>query len=148
YTGVLVQDSAFMVAVPFFCPEVPCLHKNPLFLFYPDGFQKPNPFQPDIIISIDAVAEKKLDALDMLESQFYEGGALGSAALIPNDPAVQKERKKQVRAGHENRDKAIAQRYRDKLAEWYGKEKAVKVQHAEAFEICEYGRYPDKSELS
>src|SRR5436853_7902568 len=40
YTGVLVQDSAFMVAVPFFCPDVPPLKSNPVFLFYPDGFQK------------------------------------------------------------------------------------------------------------
>jgi N-acetylglucosamine malate deacetylase 1 len=136
YTGVLVQDSAYMVAVPFFCPEVPRLEKNPVFLFYPDGFQKPNPFQPDIVVSIDPVNQKKLDALDMLESQFYEGGALGSAALIPSDPAGQAERRRQVRTGHENRDKAIAQHYRKQLAEWYGKDKADQVQHAEAFEIC------------
>jgi N-acetylglucosamine malate deacetylase 1 len=148
YTGVLVQDSAYMVAVPFFCPEVPRLDKNPVFLFYPDGFKKPNPFQPDLVVSIDPVSQKKLDALDMLESQFYEGGAEGSAALMPSDPAQQAERRRQVRAGHENRDKAIAQRYRNKLVEWYGKEKADQVQHAEAFEICEYGRHPDKKELS
>src|SRR5437763_1443422 len=40
YTGTLVQDSAFMVAVPFFCPDTPALKKNPVFLFYPDSFQK------------------------------------------------------------------------------------------------------------
>jgi LmbE family N-acetylglucosaminyl deacetylase len=147
YTGVLVQDSAFMVAVPFFCPEVPAVNKNPLFLFYPDGFQKPNPFKPDIVVSIDAVSEKKLDALAALESQFYEGGALGSAALLPADPERQAERRRQVRAGHASRDKATAERYRDILAKWYGKEKADKVEHAEAFEICEYGRHPDKKEL-
>src|SRR5262249_24935848 len=85
YTGVLVQDSAFMVTVPFFCPDVPALKNNPVFLFYPDVFQKPNPFQPDIAVSIDSAIEKKLDALAALESQFYEGGALGSAELIPID---------------------------------------------------------------
>ena len=52
YTGVLVQDSAYMVAVPFFCPDVPPLKSNPVFLFYPDAFQKPNPFRPDIAVSI------------------------------------------------------------------------------------------------
>src|SRR5262245_23961833 len=83
YTGVLVQDSAFMVTVPFFCPDVPPLKSNPVFLFYPDQFQKPNPFQPDIAVSVDTVIERKLDALTALESQFYEGGALGSADLIP-----------------------------------------------------------------
>jgi LmbE family N-acetylglucosaminyl deacetylase len=147
YTGVLVQDSAYMVAVPFFCPDVPPLKNNPVFLFYPDSFRKPNPFRPDVVVSIDSVIDKKLDALDTLESQFYEGGALGSAELIPSDPQKQAERRRQVRAGHAGRDEGVARRYRDTLAEWYGKDRADKVQHAEAFEICEYGRRPDKKEL-
>lgn len=148
YTGVLVQDSAFMVTVPHFCPDVPPLKSNPVFLFYPDAFQKPNPFQPDIAVDIDSVIEKKLNALDTLESQFYEGGALGSAELMPSDPKKQEDRRRQVRANHANRSQTIAQRYRGKLAEWYGKDKAEKVQHAEVFEICEYGRRPNKTELA
>ncbi len=148
YTGVLVQDSAYMVAVPYFCPDVPPLKKNPVFLFYPDNFQKPNAFQADIVVSIDSVIEKKLDALDMLESQFYEGGALGSADLLPSEPAKQQERRRQVRAGFAGRSQTIAQKYRDKLADWYGKDKAGKVGYAEAFEICEYGRRPNKEELA
>jgi LmbE family N-acetylglucosaminyl deacetylase len=148
YTGVLVQDAAFMVTVPFFCPDVPALKTNPVFLFSPDNFQKPNPFQPDIAVSIDAVVERKLDALDTLESQFYEGGALGSAELIPSDSTKQQERRRQVRAGHAARTQALAQRFRSKLAEWYGKEKADQIQHAEAFEVCEYGRRADRKELA
>jgi N-acetylglucosamine malate deacetylase 1 len=148
YTGVLVQDTAYMVAVPNFCPEVAPLKKNPLFLFYPDSFQKPNPFQPDIVVSIDSVIEKKLDALAIMESQFYEGGALGSADLLSTDPAKQQERKKQVRAGHAARNEALAERFRNKLADWYGKEAADKVKYAEAFEICEYGRKPTKNEMA
>jgi len=137
-----------MVTVPFFCPDVPRLTENPVFLFYPDGFRKPNPFQPDIVVAIDAVIEKKLDALDTLESQFYEGGALGSVALIPQDAEKQRERRAQVRSGHAARSQGIAQRYRAKLAEWYGKERADKVQFAEAFEVCEYGRQPRRAELA
>ncbi len=148
YTGVLVQDSAFMVAVPFFCPDVPPLQKNPVFLFYPDGFQKPNPFQADIAVSIDPVIEKKLDALDMLVSQFYEGGANGSADLIPSDPAKQQERRRQVREGFAQRNRDVARHNRATLASWYGKERADKVQSAEAFEICEYGRRPSHEELA
>ena len=148
YTGVLVQDAAYMVAVPFICPDTPPLQTNPVFLFYPDSFQKPNPFQPDIAVSMDSVIEKKLDALDTLESQFYEGGALGSAALVPADPAKQRDRRHQVREAFANRNRQIADRYRATLAEWYGKELADKVTFAEAFEICEYGRRPDKKELA
>src|SRR6266542_2062756 len=38
YTGVLIQDAAYMVTVPFFCPDVPALKDNPVFLYYPDSF--------------------------------------------------------------------------------------------------------------
>jgi LmbE family N-acetylglucosaminyl deacetylase len=147
YTGVLVQDAAYMVTVPFFCPDVPYLKSNPVFLYYPDGFQKPNPFQPDIAVSIDSVIEKKLDALDIMESQFLEGGANGSVDLIPSDPVKLQGRRKEVRDGFANRNKNVAQKYRAKLVEFYGKDQADKVQYAEAFEICEYGRRPNTSEL-
>lgn len=148
YTGILVQDSAYMVTVPFFCPDTPILRNNPVFLFYPDRFQKPNPFQPDIAVSIDSVIDKKLDALDALVSQFYEGGANGSADLLPREPDKQAERRRKVREAFADRNRALAQRYRAKLTDWYGKEKADKVRHAEAFEICEYGRKPNKAELA
>ena len=147
YTGVLVQDSAYMVTVPFFCPDVPYLKHNPVFLYNADSFQKPNPFQPDIAIGINAVIQKKLDALNALESQFYEGGANGYPELIPSDPAKQQERHREVRAGFEKRSQGIAQRFRSKLAEFYGQDKAASIQCAEAFEICEYGRRPDPQEL-
>jgi N-acetylglucosamine malate deacetylase 1 len=147
YTGVLVQDAAYMVTVPFFCPDTPCLKQNPVFLYYPDGFQKPNPFQPDIAVAIDGVIEKRLDALDTLVSQFYEGGANGSADLIPSEPAKQKERKLEVRARFQSRYENLANRFRPKLVEWYGEEKGKSVKYAEAFEICEYGRRPNAEEL-
>jgi LmbE family N-acetylglucosaminyl deacetylase len=147
YTGVLVQDAAYMVAVPFFCPDVPPLKKNPVFLFYPDRFQKPNPFQPDVAVALDSVMEQKLDALAALESQFYEGGALGSADLLPHTPDKERERRKEVRAGHAGRNRALAERFRANLAEWYGKEQAGKITFVEAFEICEYGHKPDRNEL-
>src|SRR5688572_23244618 len=59
YVGVLVQDAAYMVTVPFFCPDTPYLTRNPVFLFAEDRFQKPNPFEADIVVAIDEVIEKK-----------------------------------------------------------------------------------------
>jgi N-acetylglucosamine malate deacetylase 1 len=147
YTGVLVQDAAYMVTVPFFCPDVPYLKNNPIFMYYPDSFQKPNPFQPDVAVSIDSVIEKKLDALDALESQFYEGGANGYPELIPSDPAKQQERHRQVRDGFERRYLDQAQRFKAKLTYFYGQDKAGSIKHAEAFEVCEYGRRPNTEEL-
>src|SRR6266511_1600518 len=148
YTGVLVQDAAYMVTVPFICPDIAPLKKNPVFIYYPDSFQKPNPFQPDVAVAIDSVIEKKLDALGVIVSQFYEGGANGSAELIPAEPAKQKERHQPVRDNFARRNQSLADRFRTQLGEWYGKDRGEIVKYAEAFEICEYGRRPDKAELA
>lgn len=147
YTGVLVQDAAYMVTVPFFCPDVEILKKNPVFFYYPDRFMKPNPFQPDVVVSVDPVMEKKLDALGVMISQFAEGGANGSADLLPPDAEKQKARHLQVRQGFSRRQKSLTERFRSKILDWYPKETADKIQNVEAFEICEYGSQPDKAEL-
>ena len=147
YTGVLIQDAAFMVAVPFICPNVEPLKRNPVFMYYTDRFQKPNPSSPDIAISIDPVIETKLDALAVMESQFLEGGALGGARLLPRSEEQRAKRIAQVRAGQRARFIRTANKYRDLLVEWYGPEKGKAVKTAEAFEVCEYGRQPSKTEL-
>jgi N-acetylglucosamine malate deacetylase 1 len=147
YTGVLVQDAAFMVGVPFICPDVPPLARNPVFLYYTDRFQKPNPSTADIAVSIDPVIEKKLDALAVMESQFLEGGALGHAALLPKTPADKPARVAAVRASHRARYAGLADRFRKELKDWHGEAKGAAVKHAEAFELCEYGRRPDRAEL-
>jgi LmbE family N-acetylglucosaminyl deacetylase len=72
YTGVLVQDAAYMVVVPNVCPDTPPLRKNPVFLYYEDRFQKPAPFRPDVAIGIDDVFDLKVAALDAHVSQVYE----------------------------------------------------------------------------
>ena len=72
YTGVLVQDAAFMVSVPNIAPDVPALKKNPVFLYYQDHFQRPNPFRPDVAVDITSVYDKKVSGLDAHESQMYE----------------------------------------------------------------------------
>jgi LmbE family N-acetylglucosaminyl deacetylase len=144
YLGMLMQDAAYMVTVPFFCPDVPHLEKNPVFLYYPDSFKKPNPFQADIVVDLDAVMPKKLAALGQLVSQFREGGANGSPELA--DPAKAPERDRAVADRFSNRSRTLADRFRPLLVEWYGPERGAKVKFAEAFELCEYGRQPDQTE--
>ena len=147
YTGVLVQDSSYMVAVPFICPDVKPLKENPIFLYYYDRFETPNPFQPDIVVSIDSVVDKKLDALAVMESQFLEGGALGHAGLVPRDDEHRKRREQEVRTGFQRRFAGIADKYRSNLVQLYGEERGSKVRYAEAFEVTEYGRQPTQAEL-
>lgn len=147
YTGVLVQDAAYMVTVPYFCPKTPYLTKNPVFMYYADRFERPNPTRADVVVGIDETLEKKLAALELMESQFLEGGANGNIDLIPKDAAGRERRQKQVRDGFMNRDAATAKRFADRVGALYGAEEAKKVRHAEAFEICEYGSQPNAQEL-
>ena len=136
YTGVLIQDAAYLVVVPNICPDTPPLRKNPVFLYFEDGFQRPQPFRPDVAISIDDVFSKKIDALDAHRSQVYEWlpWVDGRLEEVPKDPAV---RKKWLAEG---RSRKISPAIRAALEKWYGREKAAQVKHAEAFEVCEYGR--------
>ena len=139
YTGVLVQDAAYMVTVPGFCPDTPHLNKNPIFLYFPDNFSKPNPFKPSVVVPIDRVMEKKLDALAVMESQFLEGGANGSADLRPSDPEQLKKRRLETRENLSQRNRRLAERFRPELKQQFPADQADAVQFAEAFEICEYG---------
>jgi LmbE family N-acetylglucosaminyl deacetylase len=147
YTGVLVQDAAFMVAVPYFCPDTPALKSNPVFMYYRDRFQKPNPFVADIAVSIDDVWDKKLRAIDALVSQVHEGGVFGNAELesrIARDGALRLQQAEELRGpGYER----IADENRDLLKRLYGAERGAAVKRAEVFEICEYGRSVTPAEL-
>lgn len=146
YTSILVQDAAYMVTVPFICPDTPPLQRNPVFLYWGDRFQKPYPFDPILIVDVGDVIDQKYEALDKLVSQFYEYGANG-----PGDPSKfftgnWDERlqflKKRFGGVH-----TIKPEWRPILAKYYGPERAEKIQYVEAFELCEYGRQPSEEEL-
>jgi len=143
YTGVLVQDAAYMVVVPNVCPDTPPLHDNPVFLYFEDNFQRPNPFRPDVSIDIDSVYDKKVDALDAHVSQVYEWLPWVDHILdqVPKDVVERKKWLATHRAGH------ITPEERQALEKWYGAERAARVQHTESFELCEYGHRPKDDEL-
>jgi LmbE family N-acetylglucosaminyl deacetylase len=145
--AVLVQDAGYMVTVPFFCPDIPYLKRNPVFLYYEDHFQRPYPFIANVVVGIDEVIEKKLDAAVALESQTLEGGCDGSEKTCPTDPEGKRARAEQVRRSFDGRFAGTANRFREQLVGWYGQEQAGKIRHAEAFEVCEYGRQPSPKEI-
>ncbi len=147
YTGVLVQDAAYMVTVPNFCPDSPVLTNNPAFFYFPDRFQKPNPFRPDVVVDVSPVMERKLDALAIMVSQFAEGGANGYDGLMPADDAGRQRRQREVRESMARRNSSLADRFRPQLEAQYGAGPGREVKFAEAFELCEYGRQPSTNEL-
>jgi LmbE family N-acetylglucosaminyl deacetylase len=146
YTGILLQDAAFMVIVPSFCPDVPSLRKNPVFLYTEDSFKKPNPFVPDVVVPIDPVFERKVDAIDRLGSQFYEWNPwlFGYLDQVPKEDGGRRE---WLRARLAKQYGATADRFRGKLVEALGEEAGKAVKTAEAFEVCEYGTQPSKADL-
>jgi LmbE family N-acetylglucosaminyl deacetylase len=141
YTGVLVQDAAYMVVVPNVAPDTPALQKNPVFMYFEDGFQKPAPFRPDVAVSIDEVIEKKIDMLDAHVSQMYEWlpFVAGTLDRVPKDPAA---RRKWLA---DDRTRQPTPAVRATLVKWYGPEKGNAIRNAEAFEICEYGTRPNEA---
>jgi LmbE family N-acetylglucosaminyl deacetylase len=144
YTGVLLQDAAFMVTVPNVTPDTPALKKNPVFMYFEDGFQKPSPFSPDVAVSIDDTFAKKIDMLDAHVSQVYEWLPWHAGKLdeVPKDAAARKAWLAKERGGR------ITPATRAALVKYYGPEAGAAVKHAEAFELCEYGRRADESEIA
>lgn len=144
YAGVLVQDAAYMVVVPNVVSDTPPLTKNPVFLYMSDGFQKPNPFSHDIVVGIDEVMDTKIHALDAHESQVYEWlpWVSGNLDEVPDDE-LEREAWLKQRWGRFG----ISDAQREGLEKWYGAERANSFQHAESFEICEYGHQPSDEEI-
>ncbi|MEE9362456.1 MAG: PIG-L family deacetylase [Cellulophaga sp.] len=143
YTGILLQDAAFLVIVPNVAPDTPALVKNPVFLYLNDRFQKPYPFQPDIAVDITSTMDKKLDALDAHSSQFYEWlpWIVGTLEDVPEEPKARRAFLKKMRPAK------ISFEIRKSLKKWYGDKKGNEVKYAEAFEICEYGKQPTEEEI-
>ena len=143
YTGVLVQDAAYMVSVPNIAPDVPALKKNPVFLYYQDHFQRPNPFRPDVVVDITSVYDKKVSGLDAHESQMYEWLPWIGHYL----DQVPKDKNERIQWLAKQRAGTITPEIKTALEKWYGKDKAAQVKYAEAFEICEYGTQPNDEQI-
>lgn len=143
YTGLLVQDSAYLVMVPNICPLTPALKRNPVYLYMEDSFQKPNPFSPDIVVDITSTWLDKVRALDAHESQFYEwlpwlDGILDQVPKTPEDRLQWLDQWLQ---------KLLKSDFRNAIERRYGPVKARDVRLVEAFELCEYGRQLTAEEL-
>ena len=92
YVGVLLNDTAVVVGAPFFVPDTPPTEGNPIYLNSADGFADPKPFAPDVVVDIDAVAEKKFQCVAAMPSQFADADSWQGRTL-PNMPTDEAGRK-------------------------------------------------------
>ena len=138
YTSQLVCDAAYLVTVPPVVPDVPHLKTNPIFAYLSDDFQRPYPFSPEIVVDIEPVLATVVDMLHCHKSQFYDWLAYnhGYADELPDDDGGRREwLAERVR----QRIGPLADRYRERLVEFYGEDRGGRIRYVEAFEICEYG---------
>jgi LmbE family N-acetylglucosaminyl deacetylase len=144
YTGILVNDAAYMVTVPTILPEVPFLAKNPVFLYMSDGFTHPEAFKPDVVVDIDDVIEKKMDMYHQHTSQMYEWLPF-NRGILEQVPATDTERRAWL--GVQWHSNSSAEPFRAKLIEFYGAAKGNNVKYCEAFQDSEYGTRITKENL-
>jgi LmbE family N-acetylglucosaminyl deacetylase len=144
YTGVLVNDAAYMVTVPTILPDVPFLEKNPVFLYMSDGFTHPEAFKPDVVIDIDDVIEKKIDMYHQHTSQMYEWLPFNRGIL---DQVPKTDADRRAWLGKMYKSNWDAEPYRAKLIELYGQDRGSKIKYCEAFEDSEYGTRLTKENL-
>lgn len=141
YASAIVQDAAYMISVPLMVPGETPLLDSPLFLYMQDGFRKPAPFSPDIVIDITSVTDKKLRAICAHESQVYEW--LPWNGGYENDVPEDQEGKIKLAADH-FLWRRMSDSFKEAALRWYSPRQTKNIQYFEAFEICEYGSEPDQ----
>ncbi len=75
------------------------------------------------------------------------GTASKYIALGHEVPSSEEERRVWLAKNRKAYSEAIANKYRNKLIELYGRERGSKIRYAEAFEISEYGRSLPKEKI-
>jgi LmbE family N-acetylglucosaminyl deacetylase len=144
--GVLLNDTAVVVGAPFFVPDTPPTEGNPIYLNSADGFTGPKAFVPDVVVDIDAVAEKKFQCVAAMPSQFGDADSWQGRTL-PNMPADDAGRKAHILTTVKGWLAAGADEYRAQLITRYGQERGSQVKYVEAFQVNQYGRQVKTAEL-
>jgi hypothetical protein len=84
------------------------------------------------------VIEKKMDMVHCHTSQMYEWIPYNQG-VEDEVPQGEAERREWMVTRRVEAFRGIADKYRDRLVALYGEEHGSRVEHAEAFEVCEYG---------
>ena len=135
--GQAVQDASYMVTVPLVCPDVPALRSDPLVLYMPDRFTRPNPLRGDIIVDVGEHVETVTRMLACHHSQFFQWLAYnhGYEDELPDDPESQF---RFLLTWYRNHLRPMADIYRDRIIEVYGQQRGAAMNYIEVYEISEY----------
>ena len=154
----LVADASYILTVPHTCPDVPAMRRMPVIVYNEDRFKNPL-FRADFVVNMDDEIDNKLHIAHLNESQVYEWLPYTHEQTVPEGEAEKFEWLKGLNITADTTDEEImaassgyavrfaktAARFRRELIEKYGAEKGSAIRYAEAFELSEYGRQPDKA---
>lgn len=143
-TSQLVQDASFLLTVPCVCADTPCLEHMPVVLYWHDSFQKPYPFQADVIVPIDDTLENLVQHACCHESQYFDWMYWPDHTERCGWP-----REKQIAHLRDRYDRLFArfrQEYDAEVQAHFGTE-AGSIGHVEVYEISEYGEAPPRAFL-
>ena len=145
-TAQLVQDASFLLTVPHICKDTPYLEDTPTILYWGDGFTRPQPFHPDLIVPLSENDVQRTVSLACChECQYFDW-----MYWPHHTEKITWPREKQVADLSErffNGAKSARARVESRLVEKYGKEIAAKIRFVRLFEISEYGSDPSKELL-
>lgn len=142
YAAQVVLDTTYLLTVPLMCPDVRHLDRMPVFAYWYDRFREGQPFRPDVVVPIDSVLDVKTDIVRAHASQFFEWLPYNDGTLA-NIPPDEEGRRVYTRAKVEARAAWVAAGCRELAPDRV----PPLCQHAEAFQISEYGRQPSAEEL-
>ena len=122
------------------------LRYTPIIMYMSDTFSRPYAFSPDVVIGIDEEIDLKMRMLGNHASQFYEWlpWVDGELESVPTEDSAKFNWMQQKRKKY---DISVAERFRELLRQRYGEETGNAIRFAEAFEMSEYGKKPNREEL-
>jgi hypothetical protein len=135
HMGVLLEHSAATVVAPIFLPDTPPTARSPVYMYYSDNDQKPDPFDPTIVTGFDDAARKKWKCIEAMP--------LAPVDLNASDYDLRAWRVKNAKTYAAE----LANKYRERLVALYGDERGRRIRYAEAFELSPYGRQATVDEL-
>jgi N-acetylglucosamine malate deacetylase 1 len=139
-TSHLVQDALYMVRVQNVCAHSDRLDADPVAMYVSDTFQRPYPFQPDVIVDVGSVYDKKIEAVGCHACQMFEWLPFVKWDIdVADVPKDHPGRMSFLRRQWDERFREDAVRFQAALVARYGTERASQVTYAETFEVCELG---------
>lgn len=146
YTGLLVQEAAYLLTVPGICPDTPHLKRMPVIMYFSDAFKHPCRFEPHVVVDIGGVFDQVTAMLDCHVSQFYEWLPYnaGYAEHLPADAAG---RRAWIGEMMKQRIGPLARRYRELIVQTYGLQRGAEIELVEAFQVSEFGAPLDADAL-